>query len=296
LSQAAIFANMEKVFFHKEARLHDHDLVLTYGFDYLIPPAAPAPGMITILGAPGSDVITDMGGRFNTTANAVDVPSVESPVITVAYGVETELNGTTFSWTVDFEDAVAYYEVEQLINGEWVVVSTVTQGGTYSVTVPATNGTYRLVSVDTDGTKHYYSTSDLEQYVNLNAGWNMISVPFADADTTALTTVANTVWEWKADAYVEATEFVPGVGYWTYSETEAFGVKITGTVVAENAVSLTAGWSLVGPTVDCTAPVGYSIFGWDMKYDAVLEATGKLYSGYGYWFYSERTEEVDLSK
>ena len=87
------------------------------------------------------------------------VPASSAPIVTPAHGVEVILNGTTLSWSVDYEDGVVSYTIEQNVNGTWATLTRVAATGEnnaeYSLTVTE-DGEYRIIAIDASGSSETF--------------------------------------------------------------------------------------------------------------------------------------------
>jgi len=90
--------------------------------------------------------------------------------------------------------------------------------------------------------------------LNINPGWNLISVPIVPSDSNAqvLFNCISTIVEkpplaWESPLFVAAAEIEPKVGYWLFS-TEAKTCEINGTIIDNTTIILNPGWNLIGTT------------------------------------------------
>lgn len=141
-------------------------------------------------------------------------------------------------------------------------------------------------------------TSEVSSTFNVNAGWNLISIPLLASDMSVTTIFPDAISDAFAfDAgYTAVTEFQPGEGYWLkFSQADA--INITGEEVTE-AVQLQAGWNLKAPynmevTVAdiMTNPDGIitsDIFGFNSGYFAATS----IEPGKGYWLKTSSAGEM----
>lgn len=84
--------------------------------------------------------------------------------------------------------------------------------------------------------------------VNLNAGWNMASVPVvvSDFQTSALFPgTTTTVYAYESGSYAPKTTLTNGPGYWTkYGSGTA--VSMTGAPITSDTFNVSLGWNLIG--------------------------------------------------
>ena len=180
----------------------------------------------------------------------------------------------------------------------------------------ATFGTTTLTSAGTDDIflakigDHYLPGSTLLLSVDVNAGWNMVSIPgLHPVDQNV-----DTWWPFKAlnssvfqfnGSYQQVTTAVPGKGYWmrhsdvrTYNtgdEWPAGGI----TIVPNTPIPGNAGWNMIGcynysvPTSGITVSAGSllgSVFGYSGGYNQVTT----LVPGYGYWIRLSQAADIIL--
>ena len=214
---------------------------------------------------------------------------------TPAYGVEVAQSGNELSWSVDYEDGVVSYKVQQNVDGVWTTVTNIAAKGevdsVYSLTVDG-SADYRIVAVDASGFQQIFApatANSVNVFVSINAGWNLISVPCEGTDLSSF----ETLWGWDGTQYVTVENPAPMQGLWVYSA-ESSEINLTGTKVASGEVILKEGWNLFGPAENCIAPAGLQIFSWDQNYQDLLEGSDALVQGRGYWFYSDKVQHVNL--
>ncbi len=94
-----------------------------------------------------------------------------------------------------------------------------------------------------------FSPGNTTQFVyNLNNGWNLLSVPLAapDMGTVNLFPTATTSFFGYNSGYTQITTLQNGSGYWAkFSGSQ--NNSITGSYVAANEITVSAGWNLIGP-------------------------------------------------
>ena len=214
-------------------------------------------------------------------------------VPTPAYGVEVAKVGDDLSWSVDHEDGVVSYQVQKNISGNWTTVTTVAATGeanaSYKVTVG--EGEFRVVAVDASGFSQPFAVEATDAFIALKQGWNLISVPFDNADLSELE--STTKWGWDGAKYIEVTEAKALQGLWVYTDI-ASEITISGDVAISATATLNSGWNLVGPAENCAAPARHTVFSWDKTYQKVLEGDNALIQGRGYWIFSDSEATVNL--
>lgn len=209
--------------------------------------------------------------------------------LTPVIGLQIGLEGTVLTWSAEQEIGVAEYQVQQLMNDVWTTVEVLTAGaGRYETLI---NPAYdvRLVVVDQSGFVQSFFpdlTGKARQAYTLNAGWNLLSLPLADADLTDLLgAVDGQPMIWNGSAYEIAEALNAGDAFFVYAS-EAVDVTISGTRSIEPLV-LNSGWNLTGVTENQQAPAEASIiYTLDASYDEVT-ADDLLIEGVGYWIYAE---------
>lgn len=234
-------------------------------------------------------------------------------VLTPVYGMDSQLvenNGQyRVEWSVEKEIGTAYYLVEEFVNGQWVLVEKVMAGnGYYAVNVDGL-GEYRIVSVDDNGFRQSFAVEigfAKNQYLELNAGWNLISISSANADLSAIEAIADgPLWQWDGKQYVRVEGSVaPYTGLWVFRDTTASTrtVRVSGDYPATGLVELPNRWNLVGPPRNMLAPKAIEhIYGWTPEqqysiYDQILQDHDGLIEGHGYWFYSDEPQTLDMAE
>ena len=246
---------------------------------------------------------TNVGGVLTFTipadqlANGYYGVGSSSNILTPAYGVATNLDNGVLNWTVDYEDGVVSYKVEKKIDGIWetmtAVAATGEAGAEYRITVGEGEGEFRITAVDASGYSQSFSVDTPTAYINLTQGWNLISIPFDNADNRALTeTASGTIWSWNGNTYVEVTDPSALQGLWIYSSDIA-EVEVSGTEPVSAEVTLSKGWNLYGPAVNCAAPDGITTYSWNNTYQQILD-NGGLIQGQAYWFYADEEQSIEL--
>lgn len=211
--------------------------------------------------------------------------SVNSPVL----GLQIDLNGSVLTWSAEQEVGVASYEVQQLIGGVWTTAEVLSAGAEHYETLINPAYAVRLVVVDYSGFKQTF-LPDLagkahHSYV-LNAGWNLLSMPFADADLTNLRAVVDgEPMVWNGRSYEVIAELKPGMAFFIYASASA-EATISGTRTVVPLI-LGKGWNLVGVTENQLVPeVVEIIYTLDSSYQEIA-ADHHLIEGVGYWIFKK---------
>jgi hypothetical protein len=96
-------------------------------------------------------------------------------------------------------------------------------------------------------------TSETEFTLELEAGWNMVSLPVVPDDPAASAVMPSGVFyqlvTWTGTGYALSTEFEAGRGYWLLVLHDV-DVTVSGQPVDSLSLGLSAGWNMVGGTVD----------------------------------------------
>lgn len=233
----------------------------------------------------------DIRGDARIYNSTIDIGAYEHDpnTLTPVVGLDITVNGSIMTWTAEQEIGVAEYQVQQLVDGVWTTVEVLTAGAVSyeSLINPAYD--VRLVVVDQSG---FYQSflpdlaGQARQIYALNAGWNLLSLPFADADLTdLLDAVDGLPMTWNGSAYEIAEALNAGDAFFVYAS-EAAEVTVSGTRTVEPLV-LTTGWNLAGVTENQQAPLEASIiYTLDSSYDDVT-ADDLLIEGVGYWIYAD---------
>lgn len=126
--------------------------------------------------------------------------------------------------------------------------------------------------------------------VSANARWNLISLPVYRAEngkSQAFPEATSSAFSYRDSAYTDETVLENGKGYWLKFATPV-SVPLTGDPCDTLAVSVKAGWNLIGSVSDTvlataiTGSIGMSIspvWGYTGKYEQV----DRLIPGKGYW-------------
>ena len=243
---------------------------------------------------PGTNAKLGLGEAVVVTASALD------------------LDGTVEEVTISADTARGGRE--QL--GTWPGRARGTRGEYSTTWTPAAEGSYSLVveAVDDEGktvTRQIDVTvvagAETTFVLNLNQGWNFISVPLQPADPAALLAAFGTTWECTTAGFDLATTVRPKVAYWVWTGV-AKSINFTGYYIADTGKSVIEGWNSVGSVNNLTAPYGIAfrisgrpvgpsleMYGWstaDAEYQPVSE--GQATAGQGYWLRSNQSGTLDV--
>lgn len=138
------------------------------------------------------------------------------------------------------------------------------------------------------------TTMDIE----LNAGWNLISLPLIPDDGDVATLFSGlpvtAIWEYSGGAWTVPDELVDGLGYWVYM-TAAATLTVDGVVnpmppQTPPTYDVAAGWNLIGFKSTCTRTAGAYLYGvpfvriWGFADGWVSMDSGDMMQpGLGYW-------------
>jgi hypothetical protein len=130
----------------------------------------------------------------------------------------------------------------------------------------------------------------------LKAGWNLISVPFSNAQYTVPPSSVQVVYSYnpvtRGYELVQLSSLEPGKAYWVASTRDCI-INITGMPVTPISRGLKAGWNLIGGSYN---PVTFGSIGinppgsWSLSYvygyntqTKIYEQAAALQPGAGYW-------------
>jgi len=132
----------------------------------------------------------------------------------------------------------------------------------YTVTLDTPSGDVDMRSGDSYGwaadadTTYTFMISitfEVEFTLELNIGWNMVSIPVVPEDHSAASVLSDVGFfqlvTWSGTGYVPATSFEAGKGYWLLV-LEDVNVTVSGSPVYSLNLSLSTGWSMVGGTFE----------------------------------------------
>ncbi len=209
-------------------------------------------------------------------------------VLTPAIGIELIQTGTELTWYVEEEIGVKEYRIVDVDGNE--LANPVQAGGSGSYTVILDSAAEaRLIVVDNSGYTQTYVPADgniVKVAYNLNQGWNLIAMPGANADISALeNATVGRIWSWNGVAYESVEIPTAGNAVWVYAPATAQVIISAEKVATE--LSLNPGWNMVGPTVNTEIPAdAHSVYSWNDTYQKVVDEDNVLLQGVGYWIFS----------
>lgn len=210
-----------------------------------------------------------------------------SDTVTPVLGLDLEIHEETLSWTVDSEIGVKSYLVQQLIKGHWLTVEELAAGADHYETTIDPDFQVQLVVVDHNGFAQSFlpNLAGKAQFsYQLNAGWNLISLPLADADLSSLyAVIEGQPMLWLNGQYQPTQSINPGDAFFVYTDTDAT-VSISGTKCTL-IPTLTKGWNLIGVTENQPLPANVNaVYTLNSIYQSVLDQN-LLIQGTGYWIH-----------
>lgn len=132
--------------------------------------------------------------------------------------------------------------------------------------------------------------------INLNSGWDMISLPIIPDTTDLASLFPEAVIAYAFDqSYQETTQLKPGKGYWIKT-TSNLTYTITGQAFDYYSINLSQGWHLIGCVNDTVIPRTNPenqisvIYGFDNFY----YITNRLEKGKAYWIKVKESCELIL--
>lgn len=142
----------------------------------------------------------------------------------------------------------------------------------------------------------YEVDPDLQSYtINLNEGWNLISIPLVDVDYEPLFDEARvSCWTW-ADTNYQRFFDAPDLleAFWVFSEEEK-SVTVTGFISNEPiTVTLNSGWNLLGVRHEVPLSEVRVAYKWTAEgYSQIEPQAGSLQPGLGYWIFADQQQTV----
>jgi endo-1,4-beta-xylanase len=179
--------------------------------------------------------------------------------------------------------------------------------GDYEIEVTK-DGVTKRESVHLDGQRLVNVRLEQSFNLNLEKGWNLISLPLMPDDTKRVNLLAGAmhriqaIYGYSADRYVlNPTDLLPGAGYWVYMSDPA-QVLIKGRP-APKTVQLNAGWNLTGYNSTKGVEISSSlttlmdkivaIYGFEKEryviYPDEKDELKRIEPGKGYWIYAKET-------
>ncbi len=122
------------------------------------------------------------------------------------------------------------------------------------------------------------------QILQLQKGWNLCALTIApDADSIAILTNHGVCWGWKNGRFRLLETFLPGQGFWTYSDEN---VQLTLTGEAAGSAPLHSGWNLVGIDAGIQEKLSRDgLHAWRFDQKSYLQAGDTFLPGLGYWIF-----------
>lgn len=147
-----------------------------------------------------------------------------------------------------------------------------------------------------------YEPASVQLSINLNNGWNLLSVPLLAPDmaSSVLFPTAVSPFYTFDNSYIQENNLENGVGYWAKFN----GVQntiITGAYVSTNEISVHPGWNLIGPfafdvSVNDISTIPSNILTLPFYgYNGSYEASDTLRIGKGYWVKSNSNGIIQLN-
>ena len=174
-------------------------------------------------------------------------------------------------------------------------------GGTLININMKTTGSYTLTNSNFTALKIVYSQQACSN-INLNTGWNIVSIPVAAVNMSTGTIFPNAIAEtflWSSTGYQSVTTLANRLGYWLKYANQA-SVNVCGVKVAASTIPLSAGWNMIGGYESdisvssiTTTPSGIlesSFFGYENGYIQPLS----LIPGKGYWIKSAQNGVINI--
>lgn len=141
-------------------------------------------------------------------------------------------------------------------------------------------------------TLRFKPRNTIQMYVNIENGWNLLSVPLLAPDMTAnvLFPTAITPFYAYVNGYTQASVLQNGTGYWAKFNSAQTNA-ISGSFVTNNSIAVNQGWNMIGPFSEAvnvanitTSPPGIittNFYGYSVQ-NGYTSAT-ILEPGKGYW-------------
>ena len=136
---------------------------------------------------------------------------------------------TILSWNIPLNVNLTIYEGNTILNSG----------------VQLSEGSHNLLVIAELMEKQTFS-------LNLNAGWNMISLPLIPDNCSVHaifgsipTLETMPVVTWKSPSFVEVERIEPKIGYWVFTPTDTT-INVTGNPIDNTTLILEAGWNMVG--------------------------------------------------
>ncbi|MBN1856803.1 MAG: hypothetical protein JW846_07620 [Dehalococcoidia bacterium] len=130
-----------------------------------------------------------------------------------------------------------------------------------------------------------FNTGTESVYIDVEAGWNMVSVPLCPADPSPHEVFEDSeavyTWDPSTKSYVVPDEIEPWRGYWVAMSSEAT-IEVTGTTVTHwTQPNICTGWNMIG-----------SIHGQPCGFDDPVDDPPGSLEGFAYWWDPETKSYV----
>ncbi len=213
--------------------------------------------------------------------------TVRVTALTPAIGFEAIIKDNILSITVENEVGVKEYQIYDAIT-EKRVETIIAHEGNYSLELREEIIDIIIKVVDVNGFTQTFIPANgntVSVIYTLEKGWNLISFPGYNADTTALKSVTvGDFWAWNGSAYEITATPTACQGIWVYApKTVQANVTMERSDVG---ISLQSGWNLVGTNQNVSIPkAALVVYAWFKMYEQILEHD-ILFRGVGYWIFS----------
>ncbi|MBT3378218.1 MAG: Ig-like domain-containing protein [Lentisphaerae bacterium] len=158
-------------------------------------------------------------------------------------------------------------------------------------------------------TRYFAVLQRLNVDLDLQAGWNLISIPVEPVDPSveavfplgSIHTDAVYAWLPGEQRYTTVTTVEPLVGYWVYCDA-AVVVPVAGLPALGGTVELEPGWNLVGLPGDAVLIDNPAVFFPAWSWDAAVQVYGQLQPGDGvgngqaFWIYAVNGTVLEFAR
>ncbi len=196
-------------------------------------------------------------------------------------------------------DSTGQFRFNRVPHGTYSIEQEVLSGWRQTTPLDTPFVTIDLDTLEVQGIT-FGNTFEITVVTNVNARWNMVSVPIVVQDgrkDTLYPTAISAAYTYTGSSYVVRDTLTHGVGYWLkFSSSQT--VSFAGREVAHDTIPVQAGWNLIGST---THPLAASelgsttpgmalsqVFGYSGTY-AVVDS---LRPGTGYWIKTNLTGQL----
>ena len=143
-------------------------------------------------------------------------------------------------------------------------------------------------------------TRDGQALMNMRKGWNLVSLPFDDAETTLdeiFGAGTRDAFEIVGRRYVRTTTLKPMHGYWVHSQTDA-EVRIDGRYLVSGSRTVQRGWNLVGPLLNQLKNDKLAtVWAWDSERQRYVRGDrSKMRTTQGYLVFVSTPRELNLGR